>query len=108
MLVKLPHGMCVNPEIVKLVHVRVDRAQRGLPPRFTVVMKTDDDQLHSVATFDTHDQATTLASECGRRINVALGEDDPGSLDGQSVAAPSKKKAEKAKDNAWDDDEDDW
>ena len=50
MLVRLPHGMCVNPEIVKHVHVRPDRPNpRENTMVYNVLLKTDDDGFLTIA-----------------------------------------------------------
>lgn len=72
MLVKLKHGMCVNPEVVKLFHVRIDRNQQN-QPTYTVVMKTDDDGFVVLKTHDTHEDAVELSRDCARRINSVAG-----------------------------------
>lgn len=86
MLVVLPHGTCVDPEIVKLVTIRVDRPQGpGKPMVFTVAMKTEaDDNYVLLATFDEREEAEALAVECAKRVNKALGggdDEDAGSDD---------------------------
>jgi len=70
MLVKLKHGMCVNPEVVKLFHVRIDRNQRN-EPSYSVIMKTDDDGFIVLNAFDNHEDAVALSRDCARRINAA-------------------------------------
>lgn len=79
MLVILPHGVAVDPEIVKYLTIRTDR-QPGAPPNqlvFTVFMKTDvDEHLQSLGTFDNREEAEALSLECARRINKALGAGD--------------------------------
>lgn len=80
MLVRLPHGMVVNPEIVKLVHVRADRAQgrsSGQQMIYSVVIKTDDDGFLVLAATGEREAAEALAYECAQRINLGLGEEDP-------------------------------
>lgn len=77
MLVVLPHGACVDPEIVKMIHIRADRRQQG-DMVYNVVMKTDaDDNFHLLAGFSERDEAEALARECATRINKALGADEP-------------------------------
>lgn len=72
MLVELEHGMCVNPEIVKLVHVRADRTPAG-GATYTVVLKTDQDGFLVLATYDDRDEAEKLAFDCADRVNKASG-----------------------------------
>lgn len=77
MLVKLPYGACVDPEVVKYIHVRIDRPKGATGPMaFTVVMKTEEDQPIVLATFDEHGPAVALSSLCGKLVNAAGGEGD--------------------------------
>ena len=76
MLCVLPHGVCVDPEIVKYISIRADRPA-GQPTAkmvFSVIMKTDaDDHLQVIASFDDRTEAESLTLECAKRINKALG-----------------------------------
>jgi len=103
MLVELPHGMCVNPDIVKLVHVRMDRQQRTSAMLYSVVVKTDDDGFLVVATLDDRDEAEKLAAECADLINKGLGEEPPE----YDESAPAPGAAPTADDDD-DDDDLDW
>ncbi len=116
MLVKLPHGMAVNPEVVKLIHVKIEAGQRGLPPRFSVQVRTDDETSLVLASFSKHEQAVALAGKCARQLNLGLGEEDPGPPappEPKSDAGKKKQKKKEAKakpkseDLDWGDD-DDW
>lgn len=76
MLCVLPHGVCVDPEIVKYISIRADRpaAQPNAKMVFSVIMKTDaDDHLQVIASFDDRAEAEGLSLECAKRINKALG-----------------------------------
>lgn len=77
MLVVLPHGYCVDPEIVKYLTIRVDRPQQpNAKLMFSVVMKTDaDDNQQLLGAFDDRKEAEALSMECARRINKGLGVD---------------------------------
>lgn len=107
MLAVLPHGVCVDPETVKILSIR---AEQGKGPDkkgmlFVVTMKTDaDDQWIVVAAFDDRGEAEKLTQECSRRINKALGAEteDEGAKGGDD--APPAKSAAKAKPA----DDDDW
>ena len=101
MLVSLPFGIAVDPETVKLVVIRSDRrAGPNTPMVFTVAIKTDaDENFHVVASFDDRAEAEALSSECARRINTGMGEEDPNA---GANTAPAKAAA------ADDDDDDDW
>ncbi len=73
MLAVLPHGLSVDPEIVKLITVRSERS--GGVTRHSVVMRTDaDDNLHTIATFTTREEAEELCNECADTINENLDE----------------------------------
>ena len=105
MMVELPHGMCVNPEIVKLIHVRMDRQQRTNTLLYSVVIKTDDDGFLVIATLDDRGEADTLAAQCADLINTGLGE-EPGEYD-ESSSGPSAPAAQGADADADADDADD-
>lgn len=78
MLCVLPHGVCVDPEIVKYISIRADRpaAQPNAKMVFSVIMKTDaDDHLQVIASFDDRGEAEALSIACAKRINKALGVD---------------------------------
>ena len=108
MLTVLPHGVCVDPETVKILNVRIDRTPgpNGVLT-YTVVMKTDvDDAWIVVQSFDNRGEAEKLTAECARRIN---GEPDPSAPKEEEeapAAAPPPKAAAKAAAAASDDD--DW
>jgi hypothetical protein len=88
-LVQLPHGACVDPEIVKYVTIRVDRPLgMGKPVVFTVVLKTDaDDNPLLLATFDDRAEAEALVEACAARINGASEDDDGGGDDDEDDEA---------------------
>jgi hypothetical protein len=77
MLVVLPHGFCVDPEIVKYLTIRVDRPQQpNAKLMFSVVMKTDaDENQQMLGTFVDRAEAEALTTECARRLNKGLGVD---------------------------------
>lgn len=83
MLVVLPHGIAVDPEIVKYVTIRPERPQGPKGPIiFSVVMKTDaDEHLQVLGAYDKREEAQALSGECAKRINKALGADDDGGDD---------------------------
>lgn len=80
MLVKLPNGVSVNPEIVKYIHIRKDRVQMDTGPRvmFVVSLKLEDGVELPVQYCDQFDIATEASVECTNRINKGLGvEEEP-------------------------------
>jgi len=93
-LVILPYGVAVDPDIVKLIAVRVDRPQgRGAqaPLIFSVGMKTDaDERMHILGSFDNRAEAEELARVCARRVNKAMGEDADQSYDDYEGDGPKK------------------
>lgn len=78
MLVSLPHGIAVDPDIVKFITIRMERPQGPQGPTiFTVVMKTDaDENFHVIGAYDNRKEAEKLSKECARRINA--GDDEGG------------------------------
>ncbi len=101
MIVVLPHGTCVDPETVKMILIRADRAKSG-GMVFNVVMKTDaDDNFHLIAPFDNRGEAEALAGECAKLINKGLGVDDDDDDSGDDGGFDSS-------DDDDDDDDDDW
>lgn len=80
--------MVVNPEIVKLIHIRADRpTQRGATSMvYSVVMKTDDDGFIVLAAFDDRAEAEELAHEAAKRLNKGMGEEDPNDEDTAEAA----------------------
>jgi hypothetical protein len=100
MLVQLQHGMCVNPEIVKLVHIRQDRQQKTNSMVYTVVIKTDEDGFLVLASVDDRAEAEELTRDTARRINKGLGEEDADEDDDEDAV-------DAADDDDDDDDEDD-
>ncbi|MCA9566431.1 MAG: hypothetical protein KC656_01255 [Myxococcales bacterium] len=103
MLVVLPHGICVDPEIVKFFNIRTERPKGpGGPQVHTVVMKTDEEHLLIIGATEDRDEAEKLSTECARRINKALGaeteeaDDDDADDDSEEVGDDD------------DDDDDDW
>ncbi len=107
MLVRLPHGMCVNPDTIKLIHVRPDRRKVGGKPVmvYSVVIKTDDDAFLAIASYAEREQAEELANTCARRVNQGLGEDDPNNPEPEADAAAPPKQQASAADLL---DDDDW
>ena len=106
MLVVLPHGVCVDPEIVKFFNVRTERPKgpnQGLS--HTVVLKTDEEHLLIIGSTGDRDEAVALSVECARRINKALGEEVN---EDSSTSAEDEDWGEDAEASADNDDDDDW
>lgn len=104
MLAVLPHGVCVDPETVKILTIRTDQGKGPTPDKramlFVVTMKTDaDDQWIVIAAFDDRAEAEHLTAECSRRINKALGVE---------AEAPAAEPEEEPDEEAAKDDDDDW
>ena len=82
----LPHGVCVDPDTVKILNIRTDK-QPGANGAYsyTVVMRTDvDDGWIAIAGFDNRAEAEALSTVCARRIN---GEpDEPAAEDADDEA----------------------
>jgi hypothetical protein len=93
MLVKLPYGVCVKPDTVKMIHVRTVRKQETMV--HTVTMKTEDDGFQIIASFDSREEAETLSAKCARLVIKGLGEGDEG------------EEEEKEEEDDFDDDDDD-
>lgn len=98
MLVVLPHGVCVDPEIVKFFNVRTERKGPTGQPLHTVVLKTDEEHLLIIGSSEDREEAETLSVECARRINRALGEEETEAAD----------EVEPEEEDLDDDDDDDW
>lgn len=105
MLVVLPHGVCVDPEIVKFFNIRSERPKgpAGVTVH-TVVLKTDEEHLLIIGSTDSREEAETLSVECARRVNKALGEDvEDADDDPEDDDPPDDEDADED-----DDDDDDW
>lgn len=106
MLVVLPHGFCVDPEIVKYLTIRVDRPQQpNAKLMFSVVMKTDaDDNQQLLGAFDDRAEAEALTNECARRINKGLGVETDDSSGGSSDSSDDDTSASSStsSDDDWD------
>jgi len=118
MLVLLPHGVCVDPEIVKFFHIRTERPKGpGKPIMHTVVMKTDEEGFLVVAATDDREEAVKLSQTCAKLINKALGVEDEEEEKPKATqpapsaaasAAPAKAPAANEDDDWGDEDDDDW
>ncbi len=76
MLLNITGGFCLDPSLVKLIHVRRDQRKvpSGTQVVSTLVVKMDDDSLMPIITFDNDEDAVALAYQCADHINKALGE----------------------------------
>ena len=77
MLVKLPGGLCIDPEIVKIIFVRREPVKMGQKDLvWTVYVRTDGDLEMKLATPETEEEAITISRGAADLINKGLKGDD--------------------------------
>lgn len=110
MLVVLPHGICVDPEIVKFFNIRTERPKGpGGEMVHTVVLKTDEEHLLIIGASESREEAEALSVECARRINKALGsEDEDEDDDDDDDDGTEEEDDDEAESEEEEDDDDDW